>query len=114
MKIVLGDWGLEVTMLASLAELQDWREQHPSATELPDLLLTDYLLEDGVGVEAMKQLRQLDAELPIVMLTGSVPAEEGIRMTHDPHFLLLAKPISAAALRNSLTRMLLPDHQDTS
>ena len=104
--ILLSEWGLEPTLLGSLEDLRQWLQRSPSAASLPDLFITDYLLEDGVGVDAMRLMRNQDAELPVVMLTGSVPADEGIRMTHDPHFLLLAKPISAAALRHSLGKML--------
>lgn len=116
LQIVLNGWGLETTALASLAEMRGWiqeRDLEGDAATLPDLFITDYLLEDGVGVEAMKSIRERDASLPVVMLTGSVPADEGVRMTHDPHFLLLAKPISSAALRHSLAKML-PESRHTA
>lgn len=106
MNILLTDWGLETTLVSSLEEARTWLQDNPGQHSLPDLLITDYQLEDGVGVEAMNQFRAIDPHLPVVMLTGSVPAEEGARMTHDPHFMLLAKPISAAALQRTLGTVL--------
>lgn len=121
--IVLSEWGLQPTLLSGIGELKQWlREQqnetqhkHP-ITDLPitDLFITDYLLEDGVGVEAMQMVRRLDPDIPVVMLTGSVPSEESVRVNQNPNFLLLAKPISASALRISLGKMLAAQQQYTA
>lgn len=109
LEIVLSEWGLQPALLGSLGELKQWLRQQEQDKQhkhpITDLFITDYLLEDGVGVEAMQMVRRLDPDIPVVMLTGSVPSEESVRVSQNPNFLLLPKPISASALRISLGKM---------
>jgi len=70
----------------------------------PDILLADYHLDDGTGIEAVVRLRwKFDAELPAILLTADRSrgvAEEA----QSKDISILNKPIKPAALRAQLAR----------
>ena len=39
-------------------------------TEMPDLIISDLQLDEADGLETIAQLRQLDAKIPVILLTG--------------------------------------------
>jgi DNA-binding NtrC family response regulator len=61
--------GLEVMQAGSVGEAIELAEQ------LPDAALLDYQLPDGDGLAVLRRLHQLDADLPVVMLTAHKDVE---------------------------------------
>jgi PAS domain S-box-containing protein len=43
---------------------------HCLAARKPDIILLDYKLQDGTGLQALEALQQRDEKLPIIMITG--------------------------------------------
>jgi CheY-like chemotaxis protein len=99
MAALLGQWGCEVTTaadkdgaLSAIAELG----------RKPDIILADYHLEAGTGLEAIEAIRQRHGAIPSVLVTAdrsaAVKAEaerRGVAMLH--------KPVRPAGLRSVLS-----------
>ena len=101
MKELLGGWGCSVHGARGLAEA---RETLRRAGVVPDVIIVDYHLDEGDGIEAILALRwHLGADLPAVLLT----ADRSPRVREDAAakaIQLLNKPLKPAALRALLTR----------
>jgi signal transduction histidine kinase len=97
MQMMLSGWGAEV--LASTTGT-DLIERIHLAGRLPDLIIADYRLTEGrTGIEVIAQLRrELDPEIPAILVTGSTTAghisEADMQSLH-----LLLKPVPPAKLR---------------
>jgi CheY-like chemotaxis protein len=70
-----------------------------------DIVISDYYLPDMNGVELIGKLRELQPELPAILLTGS--REDGIvqaaRRLHDVR--VLHKPIEIEALESCIAQL---------
>ncbi|MCC5977655.1 MAG: hybrid sensor histidine kinase/response regulator [Salinarimonas sp.] len=101
MRELLGGWGCEVFGAHGLAEAQALLRGGEFA---PDVVIADYHLDQGDGIEAILALRwHLGADLPAVLLT----ADRSPRVREDAAakgIQLLNKPLKPAALRALLTR----------
>ncbi len=101
MRELLGGWGCKVFGAHGLAEAQALVRR---GAVTPDVVIADYHLDKGDGIEAILALRRhLGVELPAVLLTADRSphvnedaAARGIR--------LLNKPLKPAALRALLSR----------
>jgi Na+/proline symporter/signal transduction histidine kinase len=96
MQVLLEGWGCQVVTARSADEamrrLDDRRLQ-------PDIILADYHLDDGTGLEAISALRMDGrSQAPVIVITADHSAEvqREIRMLG---YALLRKPLKAAALR---------------
>lgn len=89
---VLGSVGMEVVDAGSVA----------GALELAagpfDLLLTDFMLPDGTGLELAHELWRTRPELPVVVVSGYADAADVAAMVADGRVTFLAKPFSVARL----------------
>jgi len=102
MRVLLEGWGCRVTTA------HDPREAARKAGEAgapPDILIVDYHLDEGTGVEAVVQLRwQFGAETPALLITAdrtrAVRAEAA-----EKSIDMLNKPVKPAALRAHLSRL---------
>jgi signal transduction histidine kinase len=101
MESLLGGWGCRVFKAPDLAEAVSVITQ---AKVLPDGLLVDYHLDDGDGIEAIRQLRRrFGAELTAILIT----ADRSRRVREDARandIQVLNKPLKPAALRALLTQ----------
>ncbi len=101
MQELLGGWGCSVHGARGLAEA---RETLRRAGTSPDVIIADYHLDEGNGIEAILALRwHLGADLPAILLT----ADRSPRVREDAAakaIQLLNKPLKPAALRALLTR----------
>lgn len=95
----LQNHGFEIQDLASVESLRDvvrsWQ---------PDALVLDYRLHEKLSLDVIPDLRRLDPDLAIIVLTGHGTiqlAVEAIKLGAD-HFL--TKPVELAALRSILER----------
>jgi CheY-like chemotaxis protein len=102
MQMLLGGWGCHVTTAPSgevaLRGMVETMSQ-------PDVLLVDFHLDAGSGIEAIAIVRgYLGAEIPAIIITAdnSAPLQ---RLVRDGGFGLLRKPVKAAALRAALTQI---------
>ncbi|HNB43584.1 MAG TPA: response regulator, partial [Burkholderiaceae bacterium] len=94
---LLRSWLAEVSELASLVEVQAWLAR---ASARPELLIVDQHLADGQGGAEVIELlrRRFGAELPVVMLTGRIDAQDEA-MAQALRCHLLYKPVAPNRLR---------------
>jgi DNA-binding NtrC family response regulator len=64
----------------------------------------DYRLPDGTGVELMPDLRRLDPDLPIVLLSAHATVEVAVAAVKDGASHVLIKPVELGALLQVLRR----------
>jgi DNA-binding NtrC family response regulator len=74
------------------------------AGERPDLVLLDYVLPDGNGLELLARFRALEDEVPIVMVTGHGDVELAVEAIRAGAENFVLKPMSLAALETILKR----------
>ena len=95
-RILLSGWGCDVRTIRGLAAID--------AVEAPDLVIADYHLDDGTGIDAIARLRGMFGPLPAILATADRTPE--VRASADREdVVLLNKPVKPAALRAALTRL---------
>jgi len=62
-----------------------------------DLVICDIFMPKKEGLETVKELRRLAADLPIITMSGSPPAGEGDADTGRPDYLRMTATIGATA-----------------
>ncbi|MDH3287176.1 MAG: ATP-binding protein [Betaproteobacteria bacterium] len=104
MKVLLAGWGVEV--IGSLTG-DDVIEAVHARERMPDLIIADYRLAGGaVGTEVIERLRrELDPEIPAVVITGSTAPERVSEADAECHDLLI-KPVQPDQLRELITQKL--------
>ena len=97
MQTLLEGWGCSVVTAQSAAEALA-----PAAARAalrPDIILADYHLDDGTGLEAVAALRAAArSQAPVIVITADHSAEVQ-REVRLRGYALLRKPLKAAALR---------------
>ncbi len=63
-----------------------------------DLVLTDYRMPDISGLEVVKQVQQINPEIPVVVITAFSQIEEAVQVMKEGAFDYLSKPIDLDAL----------------
>jgi DNA-binding NtrC family response regulator len=93
--------GLEVEEADTAAAAEKAvREQHP------DAIVLDHMLPDGTALELLPRIREIDATLPIVVLTGHATIDLAVRAVKEGADQFLAKPVELPALLVMLRRLL--------
>jgi len=95
--VLLKGWGASIDAFDSAAAARTWAQQQGTA---PDLLILDYRLGDGTGIDALQALRAAfpGAHVPAILVTGStMTGHEREAQQHDIH--LLIKPVVPHKLR---------------
>ncbi len=64
----------------------------------PDLVITDYQMPGMSGIEVLSKLKEMDASLPVIMLTAHGDASLTIKSIQDGAFDFIEKPINAKEL----------------
>ena len=101
MKTLLSGWGCEV-LLASSVEAAVVAAT--SGRALPDMILADYHLDVGTGLDAIHAVRKAAGlDIPAVIITAD-HSPEVQRMLREREVPLLRKPLRAAALRSVVAR----------
>lgn len=72
----------------------------------PDLVLLDQRLPDGSGLDALPRLRAIDAELPIVLLTGHGSTDLAVEALKHGVADYLEKPFKLERLRTTVINLL--------
>ncbi len=98
---LLNGWGCQVI---GAADLKAARKALKTARVTPDVIIADYHLDDGDGLDAIQQLRwAFSADLPAILVTAdrSVEVRE---QAMSRNVVLLNKPLKPAALRAQLSQ----------
>jgi signal transduction histidine kinase/CheY-like chemotaxis protein len=97
MKVLLSGWGVEVIGSLTGDEVMD---AVLSRERLPDLIIADYRLAGGaVGTDVIDRLRrELDPEIPAILVTGSTGADR-VSESDAKRYDLLLKPVNPETLR---------------
>ena len=91
----------DIVCLGSVAEaLADW-QQHPS-----DLLISDWNLPDGEGTRLLKQVRQQNRDVPLVMITGRTDRNSVVEVRALGINAFISKPFQASRVAASLDQLL--------
>jgi len=72
----------------------------------PDALVLDHMLPDGTALELLPRIREIDATLPVVVLTGHATIDLAVRAVKEGADQFLAKPVELPALVVMLRRLL--------
>jgi CheY-like chemotaxis protein len=97
MKVMLEGWGCRVVAAADATAVA--RELREAGGPLPDIIVADYHLDDGTGVDAILALRDaLGIEIPGIIATADHSPEVQRRL-RELSLTLLRKPLKAASLR---------------
>lgn len=80
-------------------EAIDYYKQHQADVKL---ILMDIKMPDMNGLEATKAIRQLDAELPILMQTAYAFSHDKDRALEAGANVVLVKPITVQTLRKAV------------
>jgi CheY-like chemotaxis protein len=65
-------------------------------------ILVDYSLRTGTGIEAIRRMRELDADVPMIMLSGYPQGEIEAKGAEVPWTGFLQKPYSAGDLQAAI------------
>jgi Na+/proline symporter/signal transduction histidine kinase/CheY-like chemotaxis protein len=96
LRVLLEGWGC--TMLAAQSGAEAVARLREGGAE-PDIILADYHLDGGTGIEAVAGLRAWSkARAPVIVITADHSAEVQ-RAVRARGYALLRKPLKAAALR---------------
>jgi DNA-binding NtrC family response regulator len=69
-----------------------------------DMVLLDQLMPGMSGTEALNQIRALDPNLPVVIMTGFITEESVLDLKNQGAFECLAKPFTPDQLREVVRR----------
>jgi PAS domain S-box-containing protein len=79
----------------------------------PDLVLLDLKLPDGEGLDVLGEIRKVNADLPVIVLTGHAAVESAVRAMKLGAYDYLEKPINLAQLSSSVAEALVAKSQKT-
>jgi Na+/proline symporter/signal transduction histidine kinase/CheY-like chemotaxis protein len=104
MRTLLSGWQCEVVTAAALEDIPPALTALAARGRMPDLVLADYHLDNGTGIDAVDLVRQTaGVEIPAVIITAD-HSPEVQRALRKRGLLMLRKPIKAAALRSVMMR----------
>jgi len=102
MALLITGWGCTVGQADSLAALDEIVARHEPP---PEIIIADYHLDDGNGIEAVLKLRQkYQADIPALIITADRTPE--VRAEAERHDIgVQHKPVKPAAMRAYLTQV---------
>jgi signal transduction histidine kinase len=71
-----------------------------------DVILMDYNLTDGTGIDAIKQIRALNADSQILMITGNASLDAAVRAIQESVDDFLQKPVNPDQLKRAISKSL--------
>jgi signal transduction histidine kinase/CheY-like chemotaxis protein len=103
---LLRDWGCHVVGAGSASEVLKALQGH---LRTPDLLISDYRLQDGLtGIQAIAEIRQwAEQPIPAILVTGDLAteslnmSERGIELLHKPVDSIQLHQLAEEILRRS-------------
>ncbi len=104
------NWNIDLVTAHSADEAEQWLD---SVGRPPDVIVSDYRLSDGDGIDAVVRLRRrFGHALPAILITGDTAPETLQRIT-QAGFPLLHKPLRPAKLRALLTHLIQQSRADS-
>jgi DNA-binding NtrC family response regulator len=76
------------------------RQSHPEA------LIIDYSLPDGTALDMLPEIRQLDPNLPVIILTGHGSVQLAVQAIKSGAEQFVTKPVELSALKTILAQVL--------
>jgi len=80
--------------------------QHLFRTSRPDVVIADYLLPDGTALDLLPRLKEIDAGIPLLILTAHGSIDLAVRAIKEGAEQFLTKPLELPALLVILQRIL--------
>ena len=69
-----------------------------------DLVLLDLVMPELDGIETLSELKKIDPDLPVVMITGRGDIDAAVRATKLGAYDFIAKPVDATRLVQTVQR----------
>src|SRR6266516_2443942 len=93
--------GCEIDEAASCSDAQQlFRNSRP------DVVIADYLLPDGTALDLLPRLKEIDSDIPLLILTAHGSIDLAVRAIKEGAEQLLTKPLELPALMVILERLL--------
>jgi DNA-binding NtrC family response regulator len=80
--------------------------QHIFRSSRPDIVIADYMLPDGTALDLIPRLKEIDANIPLVVLTAHGSIDLAVRAIKEGAEQFLTKPLELPALQVILQRLL--------
>src|SRR5213078_465184 len=80
--------------------------QHLFRTSRPDVVIADYLLPDGTALDLLPRLKEIDAAIPLLILTAHGSIDLAVRAIKEGAEQFITKPVELPALLVVLQRVL--------
>ena len=71
-----------------------------------DVILMDYNLTDGNGIDAIRQIRQVNADSQILMITGNASLDTAVKAIQESVDDFLTKPVGPDLLKRAIAKSL--------
>ena len=71
-----------------------------------DVILMDYNLTDGTGIDAIKQIRALNAQSQIIMITAQASLDTAVKAIQESVDDFLTKPVNFDTLKRAIAKSL--------
>ncbi len=75
-------------------------------TSRPDIVIADYMLPDGTALDLLPRLKEIDSEIPLLVLTAHGSINLAVRAIKEGAEQFLTKPIEMPTLQVILQRLL--------
>jgi DNA-binding NtrC family response regulator len=80
--------------------------QHLFRTTRPDIVIADYMLPDGTALDLLPRLKEIDSDIPLLVLTAHGSIDLAVRAIKEGAEQFLTKPLELPALSVILARLL--------
>jgi DNA-binding NtrC family response regulator len=97
----LDQQGYEIEEADSCADAQ-----HLFRTSRPDIVIADYMLADGTALDLLPRLKEIDPDIPLLVLTAHGSIDLAVRAIKEGAEQFLTKPLELATLQVILQRLL--------
>jgi DNA-binding NtrC family response regulator len=81
--------------------------QHLFRTSRPDIVIADYMLPDGTALDLIPRLKEIDPDIPLLVLTAHGSIDLAVRAIKEGAEQFLTKPLELPTLQVILQRLLL-------
>ena len=76
--------------------------QHLFRTSRPDIVIADYMLPDGTALDLIPRLKEIDSDIPLLVLTAHGSIDLAVRAIKEGAEQFLTKPLELPAWQSSL------------
>jgi DNA-binding NtrC family response regulator len=80
--------------------------QHLFRTSRPDIVIADYMMPDGTALDLLPRLKEIDAQIPLLVLTAHGSIDLAVRAIKEGAEQFLTKPLELPTLLVILQRLL--------